>query len=172
MHYMDYFIIPSRLYMFRATFSPIIRSTWLYLQYLVLFTQVAAGWCPGWVETELCRLWGVRDSCSNSGTNLSLVFTDWVKAGQQSLRCCGPIGYRTSHVNSSELDNIQCRRPPSLIGSLAVPAIVCIPHTLHVPSIARLIFYSQDEDFGLLQNCFPISQTTWCHMVRLQNHQL
>ena len=27
MHYIDYFIIPSRLYMFRAMFSPIIRST-------------------------------------------------------------------------------------------------------------------------------------------------
>jgi hypothetical protein len=37
--------------MFRAMFSPIIRSTWLYLQYLVVFTQVAAGWCPEWVET-------------------------------------------------------------------------------------------------------------------------
>ena len=24
--------------------SPIISSTWLYLQYLVVFTQVAAGW--------------------------------------------------------------------------------------------------------------------------------
>jgi hypothetical protein len=32
--------------MFRAMFSPVIRSTWLYLQYLVVFTQVAAGWCP------------------------------------------------------------------------------------------------------------------------------
>jgi hypothetical protein len=29
--------------MFRAMFSPIIRSTFLYLQYLVVFTQVAAG---------------------------------------------------------------------------------------------------------------------------------
>ena len=28
---------------FRARFSPIIRRTWLYLQYLVVFTQVAAG---------------------------------------------------------------------------------------------------------------------------------
>jgi hypothetical protein len=45
--------------MFRAMFSPIIRSTWLYLQYLLVFTQVAAGWCPEWVETELCRLWDV-----------------------------------------------------------------------------------------------------------------
>jgi hypothetical protein len=27
-------------------FSPIIRSIRLYLQYLVVFTQAAAGWCP------------------------------------------------------------------------------------------------------------------------------
>jgi hypothetical protein len=45
--------------MFRAIFSPIIRSTWLYLHYLLVFTQIAAGWCLWWVETELCRLWGV-----------------------------------------------------------------------------------------------------------------
>ena len=30
-------------------FSLIIRSTWLYLQHLVIFTNVAAGWCRGWV---------------------------------------------------------------------------------------------------------------------------
>jgi hypothetical protein len=44
-------IIPSQHYMFRAMFSPIIRSTLLYLQLLVVFTQVAAGWCLGRVET-------------------------------------------------------------------------------------------------------------------------
>jgi len=38
--------------MFREMFLPIVRSTWLYLQYLVVFTLVAAGWCLGWVETE------------------------------------------------------------------------------------------------------------------------
>jgi hypothetical protein len=48
--------------MFRVMFSPIIKSTWLYLQYLVVFTQVADGWCPKWVETELCRLWGDKYS--------------------------------------------------------------------------------------------------------------
>jgi len=39
--------------MFRAMFSPIIMSTSLYLQYLVLFAQVAAGWQPAatWVNT-------------------------------------------------------------------------------------------------------------------------
>jgi hypothetical protein len=37
--------------MFRATFPPIIRSTWVYLHYLVVFTQVAGGWCLGWFST-------------------------------------------------------------------------------------------------------------------------
>jgi len=39
--------------MFPSIFSPIIRSTLLYLQYLVVFTQVAAGWQPAatWVNT-------------------------------------------------------------------------------------------------------------------------
>jgi len=52
MHYIDQFIIPSQLYMFRAMSLPIIRSTRLYLQYLVVFIQVAAGWCRqqlGWI---------------------------------------------------------------------------------------------------------------------------
>jgi len=37
-------------------FSPIIRSTRLYLQYLAVFTQVAAGWQPAatWVNTTRC----------------------------------------------------------------------------------------------------------------------
>ena len=38
--------------MSRAMFSPTIRSTCLYLQYLVVFTQVAAGWCLKCVETK------------------------------------------------------------------------------------------------------------------------
>jgi hypothetical protein len=25
-----------------------------------VFTQVAAGWCRKWVETEMCGLWGVQ----------------------------------------------------------------------------------------------------------------
>jgi hypothetical protein len=39
--------------MFWAMFSPIIKSAWLYLQYLVVFTQVAADWQPAatWVNT-------------------------------------------------------------------------------------------------------------------------
>ena len=38
--------------MFRAMFSPIISSTWIYLQLMVVFTQVAAGCCHGWVGTR------------------------------------------------------------------------------------------------------------------------
>ena len=43
-----YLFITNQLYMFRATSSPIIRSTWLYLQLLILSTDTAAGWCHGW----------------------------------------------------------------------------------------------------------------------------
>jgi len=50
--YIGSFFIPSQLYMFDAMFSPIIRSTWLYLQHLVVFTLVASGWCHGWIETR------------------------------------------------------------------------------------------------------------------------
>jgi hypothetical protein len=39
--------------MFRAMFSLIIRSIRLYLQYLVVFTQAAAGWCLELVETAV-----------------------------------------------------------------------------------------------------------------------
>ena len=39
--------IHNQLYIFRAISSPIIRSTWLYLQHLILSTGIAAGWCYG-----------------------------------------------------------------------------------------------------------------------------
>ena len=42
-----YLFIPNQLYIFRAMYSPIIRSTWLYLQLLILSTDTAAGWCHG-----------------------------------------------------------------------------------------------------------------------------
>jgi len=38
-----YLFIHNQLYMFRAMFSPIIRSTWLYLQLLILSTVTAVG---------------------------------------------------------------------------------------------------------------------------------
>jgi len=46
-----YLFIPNQLYTFRAMFSPIIRSTWLYLQLLILSTHIAAGRCHGWGGT-------------------------------------------------------------------------------------------------------------------------
>jgi len=54
-----YLFIPNQLYMFLAISSPIIRSTRLYLQFLILSTDVAAGWCHGLYGTDLigcCRL--------------------------------------------------------------------------------------------------------------------
>ena len=48
-----YLFIPNQLYMVQAMSSPIIRSTWLYLQHLILSTSMAAGWCLGWDGTHL-----------------------------------------------------------------------------------------------------------------------
>ena len=42
-----YLFIPNQLYMFRVMSSPIVRSTWLYLQLLILSTDTAAGWYHG-----------------------------------------------------------------------------------------------------------------------------
>ena len=47
-----YLFIPNPLYMFRAMSSPIIRSTWLYLQLLRLSINIAASWCHEWDGTE------------------------------------------------------------------------------------------------------------------------
>jgi len=47
---LNYFLY--QLYVFGAMFSPIITSTRLYLEYMVVFTQVAAGWCLGCVSTH------------------------------------------------------------------------------------------------------------------------
>jgi hypothetical protein len=40
--------ISNQFYMFRAKFSPITRSTWLYLQLLICSTDIDAGWRHGW----------------------------------------------------------------------------------------------------------------------------
>jgi len=42
-----YLFIPNQLYMFRAMSSPIVGSTLLYLQLLILSTDIAARWCHG-----------------------------------------------------------------------------------------------------------------------------
>ena len=50
-----YLFIPNQLYTFRAMTSPIISSTWLHLQLLILSTDIAAGWCHGWDGTDVAR---------------------------------------------------------------------------------------------------------------------
>ena len=42
-----YSFIPNQLYTYRLISSPIITSTSLYLQLLLLSTDIAAGWCHG-----------------------------------------------------------------------------------------------------------------------------
>jgi len=53
--------------MFRAMFSPIIRSTWLYLQYLLLFTQVTAGCQPAVTWVNNSRYCKIQSSAPNDG---------------------------------------------------------------------------------------------------------
>ena len=48
-----YLFIPNQLYMFRAMSSPIFRSTWLYLQLLIISTDITARWCHGWDGTDV-----------------------------------------------------------------------------------------------------------------------
>ena len=48
-----YLFIPNQLCTFLAMSSPIIRSTWLYLQLLILSTDTAVCWCHGWDGTGL-----------------------------------------------------------------------------------------------------------------------
>jgi hypothetical protein len=59
-----YLFIPNQLYMFWAMFLPIIRSTWLYLQHLILYTGIAAGWgtIADAVYTVKCSWWWAKTS--------------------------------------------------------------------------------------------------------------
>jgi len=41
----------------------------------LVFTQVAAGWCHGWVATELCGLWGVQ--CTPHNPHSSVATHPW-----------------------------------------------------------------------------------------------
>ena len=67
--FLVYFVVPNQLYIFRGMFSPIIRSTWLYLQHLIQSTHVAAGRChvPSrpWhrpASTEMDYIWSSKYS--------------------------------------------------------------------------------------------------------------
>ena len=51
-----YLFFPNQFYMFQAMSSPIVRSTWLYLQLMILSTDIAAGWCHGWDGTPFNRI--------------------------------------------------------------------------------------------------------------------
>ena len=75
----------KQLYMFRAMSSPIIRSTWLYLQHLILSTGIVAGRCHGWdgtafhqqyrwtisvaVNTVKCSWWRAKTSPETCGAD-------------------------------------------------------------------------------------------------------
>jgi hypothetical protein len=53
------------------------QSSCLYLQYLVIFTQVAVGWCLGRVETALvCSTCFRRCFCPSSGA-LDCIYSVW-----------------------------------------------------------------------------------------------
>ena len=72
--------------MFRAMFSPIIRSTWLYLQLLVVFTQVAAGtsrqrleWIlPDAVNTVKCSWWWAKTTAFQLIHDTSRQRLEWI----------------------------------------------------------------------------------------------
>ena len=48
-----YLFIPNQLYIFWAKSSPIIRNTWLFVQLMMLSTDISAGWCHGWDGTSV-----------------------------------------------------------------------------------------------------------------------
>ena len=62
---------------FGAMSSPIIRSTWFYLQHLILSTDIAAGWCHGWdlqlliLSTDIAAGW-----CHGWDLQLLILSTD------------------------------------------------------------------------------------------------
>jgi len=64
-----YLFVPNQLYMFRAMFSPIIGSTWLYLQLLILSTYVAADRCHGRGGTSSINYSTIAAGSSNGLTN-------------------------------------------------------------------------------------------------------
>ena len=91
--------------MFWAMFSLIVRSTWLYLQYLVVFTQVAAGWCP-----EILEIYYSKSAIHVSGDVFAHHQVTWgillgrVTCGEQQVSrevCCRaelPVPNSKGHV--------------------------------------------------------------------------
>ena len=108
-NYIGLFIIPSQLYMFRAIFSPIIRSTWLYLQHLVIYTNVVAGWCHGWVGTAVPTLHVSGDVFAHHQEHLT-VFT----APGNIHQCrCRLVSWMSWNCNSNSTCFGRCFRPLS-----------------------------------------------------------
>jgi hypothetical protein len=73
--------------MFRAMFLLIIRRTCLYLQHLVVFTQIAAGWCLGRVEIALAVSTHPRHKPAAIWVNI----TRYCKYSQVPLMMCENI---------------------------------------------------------------------------------
>ena len=107
--------------MFRAIFSPIIRSTCLYLQYLVVFTQVAAGWCLGWVETEVSGLcyvytsrqqlcWTLQDTVNTGNCSWWWAKTSpetcWVNLNNKLIYIVHLVGYFLNYITMHGLTNV------------------------------------------------------------------
>ena len=66
-NFLVYFFVPNQHYMFRTMFSPIIRSTWLYLQLLINSTYVVGYIQHRWtmseaVNTVKCPWWWAKAS--------------------------------------------------------------------------------------------------------------
>ena len=64
--------------MFRAMFLPIIRSTWLYLQYLVVFIPVAAGWQPAATGVNTTRYCKYSQVLLMMGKNIVRNMLSWI----------------------------------------------------------------------------------------------
>jgi len=96
--------------MFRAMFLPIIRSTWLYLQCLVVFTQVAAGWPAGSYLVEYYQILQIQSSAPDNGwthrpKNVELtrinkltgiVASCWFLSQKSNVYCAQNLSFRKS----------------------------------------------------------------------------
>jgi hypothetical protein len=80
-----------------AMFSPIIRRTWLYLQYLVVFTQVAAGWCLGWVETALAIITHHHPwvETANAAMFSPIIMSTWLRSEERRVGKEGGASWRS-----------------------------------------------------------------------------
>jgi hypothetical protein len=86
MYHTDQFIIPSRLSMFWVMFLPIIRSTWLYSQHLVVFTKLLpAAAAATWVNTT--RYCEYSQVLLLMGENITRNMESWLGMMNWSVWC-------------------------------------------------------------------------------------